>query len=408
MKILFISANHNPFDLHKTGSIQRTYLFLKACASFCNDIDVVSLKDDAVSDIPGCNVIFSKDISISDQDGTRQQKLRRILTFNNIEKCYPIISEAENVIDKLISKKKYDFIVIRYLPSAIKCGLLKYADRLIVDVDDSPEDEQKWLAQNACSLRSYMYHKFFAFTLRRISKRVLSGICYSFFSNPDQVYKSNSGYLPNIPFYEPDNENNRMINQSHNLLFVGDFRYEPNTKGAEHFIRNVLPLVQRQFKDVKCTLVGKPLNQEWKDKLETNNSVVVKGYVEDLFEEYKQAEVCIAPLYLGAGTNIKVLEALSMQRACVVSKFAMRGFERNLCEGKDILVAKNDSDYAKCIISLLLNPSYNERIAYSGYSTVMKHYSWSAFETQVVNVFDSLCKGKQIDEKNDISSNTSI
>ena len=60
--------------------------------------------------------------------------------------------KKEAVIDSFVGKKKYDIIVCRYVDSAIKCGLLKYKDRLIIDADDNLESVLKYQATQEISI----------------------------------------------------------------------------------------------------------------------------------------------------------------------------------------------------------------------------------------------------------------
>ena len=69
------------------------------------------------------------------------------------------------------------------------------------------------------------------------------------------------------------------------------------------------------------------------------------------------------PIYSGAGTNIKVLEALQMGRACVVSREGTRGFTSTLQSGRDYYIASNDQEFADSVIRLLLNDDLCKEIA---------------------------------------------
>lgn len=389
MNILFISATHNPFDKKKTGSIQRTHLLLEACAR-CGNVDVVVLHEGAISDIPNCEVIVSENIPFTYKT-ERLSKLKRLLTSTDIQMCYPVVEKAERIIDKVVSEKHYDFIVTRYLPSALHSGLIKYSDRLIVDVDDSPVDVERWLAQNATTWKARIYHVMMANALKGSASRFVHQIRCSFFSNPTQVKDPNAVFLPNVSYYEPmiSNNNNAIKNQ---LLFVGDLRYEPNYKGIEHFVDKIFPIIKSSISDVQMVLVGKTLNRDWEESMQKHEGVVVKGFVEDLEKEYAKSKVVVVPVYMGAGTNIKVLEALQMKRACVVTECAMRGFSDTLVNNRDLQIAKSDTEFADEVIFLLQNNEQRRKIAANGYMTVRDHYSKSAFAGIVKETLTNLEK----------------
>lgn len=381
MNILFIST-HNPFDAQKSGTIQRTHLLLEACSAFAS-VDVVSFKEGAVSDIANSNVIFSKDVSFS-VDESRIGKLKRILKPWSITSFFHIDKNAEQIVDNFINTNNYDYIVVRYLPTAIHCGLLKYSYKLVIDVDDYPVDVERLLAKKVNTFRSKIYHHIVALLMQMCIMNVLDHIKYSFFPNAQQVYSKHSSYLPNIPFYDYYNMELPLMG-IHRLLFVGDLRYEPNYLGVEHFINKIYPLIKNSVRDVELYIVGKTLDN-WKNKiLGIDNTIKVLGFVEDIVDVYNKCTVCIIPVYLGAGTNIKVLEALQMRRASVVTSCAMRGFNQVLYDGSDLCEAKTDNDFAEKTIMLLKDYDFNCKIANNGFNTVKNNFSKEKFINVVKN-----------------------
>jgi len=374
MKILFVAAHYNPFDGQKAGAGQRTSLLLDACCAI-GEVDVVVFSDGAKADRTNCRVVLAEDYSLVPHE-TRWDKFKRMLEPWNLSAYYPRQAAIADKIDALINKGEYDLIVTRYLPVAAACGLLAYRDRLVVDVDDNPVDVEKLLSKQSNTFRSKLYHRLVSWTLNWAVSNTLDWVKFSYFPNSLQVHRGNSAYLPNIPFYNQDVCPGATDN--HQLLFVGDLRYEPNWRGIEHFVDEILPLIRQQVGDVKLAIVGKVQSKEWKNKVESKG-VCVKGFVEDLTCEYSNAQVCVVPVYVGAGTNIKVLEALQMGRACVTTKAATRGFDATLENGKDYVVANNDQEFADKVVALLTDMSYNHQIAMQGSASVRKYYSRDEF-----------------------------
>ncbi|MDR2853984.1 MAG: glycosyltransferase, partial [Prevotellaceae bacterium] len=103
----------------------------------------------------------------------------------------------------------------------------------------------------------------------------------------------------------------------------------------------------------------------------------------DLQAEYEKSRVVIVPIYQGAGTNIKVVEALQMNRACVVTEFATRGLSDVFEDGKDYFVAKNDKDFVEKLEKLLTNETLNIQTARNGKEKTLQHFSFNMFENKV-------------------------
>lgn len=375
MKILYISSHYNPFE-HNTGSDQRYNLLLRVCANIA-DVDVVTFKAGVVSDIPNCHVIYSEESPLPIVGG-RWYRLKRLLRPWNPYSFFHKDRKRSEVVENIVENGNYDYIVTRYIPRALECGLLKYADRLVIDVDDHPVDVMMTLSKDATSKRASRYYRLLSHMVKWSINRMLDKVCFSFFPNATQVHSKSSAYLPNIPYYETETLSYMDV-PTHNLLFVGDLRYQPNIIGVEHFVEKILPIVQTEVPNVKLIIGGRYKDEAWKEKMMNHSGVQVLGFVDDLQNIYQVAQVCVVPVYSGAGTNIKVLEALQMGRACIVSHEATRGFSGHLKDGESYCVAKNDEEFADQIINLLQDLNKCKLLASKGSNVIADYYSRNSF-----------------------------
>ena len=119
--------------------------------------------------------------------------------------------------------------------------------------------------------------------------------------------------------------------------------------------------------------------QNYLDKWCKIDGVKYMGFVDDLQQEYEQARLVVVPIYGGAGTNIKVLEAMQMRRPCVTTIYGVRGFSEFFADGKDILVAKDDTAFAEKIVTILQNEHQNHTIAMNAHVAMKAHFSRDAF-----------------------------
>lgn len=385
MNILFVD-NHskNPFDV-QFGSVQRTNLLIQACANV-GHVDLVLFNNEIVkSDIENCDVIYCKDVK-----STKPSKISELWRkFKNLflDADYffgPINKEKENVVDRIISKGNYDYIVTRYIPCAINCGLTKYGKRLIIDVDDSPVSIKRNVLGVGITVFHKWYHQLMFNKAERLQKELLERIGCGFFSNIDDVVPKVSVHLPNIPFYNRETEYCDFSKAPNNILFVGFVNFKPNLYGLNHFFDCIYPAIKKQIPDVTVSIVGKCDRSKlpaWKD----DPSVFVKGFVDDLYAEYENSKVAIVPIYTGAGTNIKVLEAFIMKRPCVTTIEGTRGYSGVFVGGKDYLVSNSDEEFANNIMDMIINEQVNHNVSRCSYSKVISHYSKSAFYQIVVN-----------------------
>jgi glycosyltransferase involved in cell wall biosynthesis len=386
MKILFIENGlSNPFKVNNGGS-QRTNLLLQACARIA-DVDVVTFYDESCTkDNNSYNVLYAGKIESHEN---RWNKLIRLIYAASPKGFATLNKEKERMIDSFMRQKQYDFIVVRYVNQAIECGLLKYGKRLVVDVDDSPHDAARRDAESARTLRNKLFYK----TIAHFSKHALgifvekTGAC--FFSNYEQAKEFKGVFLPNVPFYTIKKESiDESLMIDGRILFVGDFCYFPNLNGASHFLETIYPQIIKKHPAVSLHLVG----NVFEDKIEQweKQGANVMGFVDDLVKEYAEAECVVIPLYTGAGTCIKVLEAMQMQRPIITTPTGKRGYDSFFEDGEDYLVANNDNDYAEKVYSILENRELRNRITHSAYGKYEKIFNKSHFFEIINNTLSKI------------------
>jgi glycosyltransferase involved in cell wall biosynthesis len=92
--------------------------------------------------------------------------------------------------------------------------------------------------------------------------------------------------------------------------------------------------------------------------------------------EIAAASVAIAPLRVGSGTRIKILEAWAAGRPVVATPLAMEGLTFE--DGQDVLLATMATELADAVDLLLNNPQTSERIARAGRLRFEQEYTWAA------------------------------
>src|SRR5699024_6752492 len=114
-----------------------------------------------------------------------------------------------------------------------------------------------------------------------------------------------------IPSLTDDKRRKRPpFGQRAGLLFVGQFRHQPNVDGMIWFLQTIFAKLLEMNPDVTCTIVGSHPPSSIRSFQSEN--VKITGYVSDqvLAEQYRTTRLVIAPLRFGAGAKGKVVEAM--------------------------------------------------------------------------------------------------
>lgn len=379
MNILFVD-DLNVFKPH-FGAEQRSNLLLRACCRIAQ-VDVVLFnKYNVTPDIENCKIVYE---NIIEYNYTIWDHIKMHVSLNY--ECFEVVNpKMQTIISDLVSAKRYDYIVARYIPNAIRYGLMKYADRLVIDIDDNPIiklliqlkslDTSK-LKGKACQLfhqyKLPLYHKAYAHIIEKIKIPFVSNI------EDIVINEYKCVHLPNVPFTEPDVDYCDFATTSKRVIWVGLIDYPPNSLGLEHFFEFIYPKVLSKLPDFEIIIAGKYDNYDV-SKWQQLQGVSVKGFVEDLEAEYLSARAAIVPCYSGAGTNIKVLEAMRMKRPCITSEYGARGYNKYFNKNEDYLVCNNDEEFAASIIDMLENKDKNRSISKNGYDKVKKYFSQEGF-----------------------------
>jgi len=164
------------------------------------------------------------------------------------------------------------------------------------------------------------------------------------------------------------------------LLFIGSFRHFPNTVAYRFFMEQVWPILRAQASDITVTVVAGPDPLlYWRQNtglpsLPTNDRIRLLEFVRDVRPLYVEANLVLVPTLVSAGTNLKVLEAMAMERAVLSTHSGCAGL--GLEHGANVWIADKPEDLADAIQTLLQNQDLREQIASAGRAHVERNFGW--------------------------------
>jgi glycosyltransferase involved in cell wall biosynthesis len=154
------------------------------------------------------------------------------------------------------------------------------------------------------------------------------------------------------------------------VLFVGNFLHAPNSDAAMMLAGHILPLLRDRRRDVRLVLVGDHPPRD----LPESEHLVVTGPVPDLAPYFAQAAVVVAPLRLGGGMRVKVVEALAAGKPVVASPLAASGLA--VTDGKEIFLAETHEEFAERIVLLLDDPALRRRVGEAARVWAQENLGW--------------------------------
>jgi sugar transferase (PEP-CTERM/EpsH1 system associated) len=179
----------------------------------------------------------------------------------------------------------------------------------------------------------------------------------------------------------------REPRQEDTLVFCAKLDYAPNAQAILQFCQAVLPRIWRRRPQVRLTIVGNNPPPAVR-ALESDERIVVTGYVEDIRPYLGSATVALAPLLVAAGMQNKVLEALSMATPLVATPAACRSLQ--VKDDVHLLIAQEADAYADAVLHLLENPWLAQRLGQAGRAYVERHHSWMSTAMQLNELYGQM------------------
>ena len=176
--------------------------------------------------------------------------------------------------------------------------------------------------------------------------------------------------------------NNRFaISERPILIFSGNMSYYPNVDAAIYFVRKIFPLVTKIFPKAIFKIVG--VNPTKNVRKLNSESVIVTGKVPSIRTEMENADIMVAPMRNGAGTQNKILEAMSSGIPIVTSSIGCEGLGD--IDAVPFIVADTEVEFAKELISLLENEELRNNLINSALNFIEEKHSWNL----IIDQFES-------------------
>lgn len=282
-------------------------------------------------------------------------------------------------IERWLSETKYDTIV------SFSSGVLPYLlgrgleSRLIVELVDV--DSQKWFdyAGRAAGPKAALFRlegrrvralELAAGTARAVVLATeVEAVLYRRLCPAARVESIPNGV--DLDYFRPL----PAVEDSGCCVFVGQLDYRANVLGLEWFCRAVWPAIRRRLPAARFQIVGRnPVGVV--QRLGLVSGVEVVGTVPDVRPYLAAARVVVVPLPVARGVQNKVLEAMAMGRALVVSPPALDGL--GAVPGRDVLAAGAPDEWEQQTVALWDDPQRRDELGRGARHYVERNHRWES------------------------------
>jgi glycosyltransferase involved in cell wall biosynthesis len=174
------------------------------------------------------------------------------------------------------------------------------------------------------------------------------------------------------------------------LVFTGKMDYRPNIDAMVWFNNDIFPQILERTAQAKLYIVGQKPHASLAD-LSASPQIELTGWVPSVLPYLHGAKVYIAPLRMGAGTRLKLLEAMAAGCAIVATPTAASGLSAKAL--KTMIMAENAADFAQACLRLLANPDERATLGAAAKVAVTTSYDWSILIPCLMQIYQSVARG---------------
>jgi glycosyltransferase involved in cell wall biosynthesis len=185
--------------------------------------------------------------------------------------------------------------------------------------------------------------------------------------------------IPPVPDYSCVVENT--------IVFVGGFNHWPNVDAALWLGNEIMPLLRASRAGIHLSIVGSQPPPSVR-QLATAD-ITVTGRVPAVEPYLKQAALVLAPLRIGGGMRMKVLQAMALGKAVVTTPLGAEGLA---VAGRPtpLVLAESAPELAARVTELLSAPGERRTLERQARAFAEDHFSLAAYGRRLEAIYDQL------------------
>lgn len=259
----------------------------------------------------------------------------------------------------------------------------------IIDLDDIEHVKIEQLLRldsplSTRALNTYRYYYFRHIELYWSRTFRATVVC----SEKDRQYLADRGcknvvVVPNAPNARPKQDflgvGRLCAGSPLRMAFLGNVEAAPNADAISFLAEEILPELRKYVPHATVDVIGPGATPNIRQKYASK--IAFRGFVDDLAATLREYHLLIAPLRFGAGTKLKVLDAMYYGVPVVTTPAGAEGLY--LTHGDNVWLAETVPAIVEGIRRIFTDAVLAERLAMNAQTHVQSHFSWTAIQDQL-------------------------
>lgn len=403
MKILLLTPDL-PYP-SESGAAIRNMGIIRGLAAGGRRLSLVSFAEKAPD--PASNPLFDLCEEVHIAPTPRHGKLKRIVKLvgsGQADVAFRLgCAEYRRILGRLLQANAYDLIQFSGIELACYLPLItsaKKSAKVVYDALNAEAELQRVVARvdrgETRRLPTALYSTIQSARLQRFERAICRAVdAVIAVSEQDRGFLLEHGGAPvrvmpngiHVAEYKPAADAARAPCQ---LVFSGKMDYRPNVDAVEWFHSAVYPLLRERNPQARLLIVGRNPHRRLRH-LADDEYVRVTGWVESVLPFLHEAAIYIAPLRMGSGTRLKILQAMAAGCAVVSTSIGAAGLNDEV-KGA-LCIADDEAAFARAVVSLLDDEARRRQLGALAQERVGRHYDWSALIPRLLRVYEELDLG---------------
>lgn len=181
------------------------------------------------------------------------------------------------------------------------------------------------------------------------------------------------------------------LEEDDRIVFTGGFLHAPNVDAARWLAGEIMPRLRTLCPGVRLRLVGSDPRGALANLAAPDVDVV--GWVPSLQPELARASVVLAPLRVGGGQRMKVLEALAAGKAVVTTARGAEGLLVSGGEHAPLSLAESADEIAAATAALLRNRALRRSLGASARELIIARHGIDAYGARTESAYAAIVRG---------------
>lgn len=338
----------------------------------------------------------------SDRPFTPFNLLKWLFSFYPLVVVRNFSKEAKRVIEKTITKNKFDLIHVEtfylrpHIPADVVIPVVLVDQTIEYAVYQHYVANMKWWFLKPFYYIDVVKLKYWETRFWKEAKKVIAVSEADKKTMQQSVPGLTVDIIPNAPGDDLANIYNvekKLAVKNPLIFYQSNFLWMQNVEGAVFLAKKVFPLIKKIYPEVRCRIIGQNArtNAHMKvNELESEGIEVIeqeKSDVEAVIKSYDEGTIFVAPLHGPGGTRLKILGAMSAGVPVVTTAIGASGLE--ITNGENILIGETPQEIADLVIKLIKDKQLFKKIVVNAKNLINNKYDWKAIAIDLGKIYEN-------------------